>query len=165
MNLPEIILLSDSEASKYIDKIFNIFQMEVVNGGLEFLGLPIKCPWHPSSDNKHFCFWHLISEKNETGKECDRIHDPRRCERISWISYVIQNANNKTKIWCWEKEIRTKRGRNKHIHLYLHEECYMVILRRKSNRLELVTTFVVSNHQRRVNERQNGVDPRKAEVA
>jgi hypothetical protein len=160
MNLPSLIELSDFEASAYIDEVFRIFNDDVVNGNLSFLGLPIKCPWHPPYDNKHFCFWHLISKKQESNREEDRIPDMQRCERISWIRFVIQNSNDKDLVWCWEKSIKTKRGRNSHIHLYLHKERYLVILRRKNNRLELVTTFIVNNHKRREREYKKENDPR-----
>lgn len=160
MSLPEIVLLSQHEAISYIDVIYQIFNKEVVNGNLFFLELPIICPWSPSYDDKHFCFWHLISEKNETNKEEDRIPDIRRCERIHWIAYVIKNANDRNKIWCWEKDTKTKRGRAKHITLYLHEEKYVVILRRKFNRLELVTTFLKERHGRMSLEKDQYPDPR-----
>ncbi|MFT7088072.1 MAG: hypothetical protein ACJAZX_001527 [Rickettsiales bacterium] len=160
MKIPDLVLLSDFKASEYLENIYKIFVDEVANGELSFLELPIKCPYHPPCDNKHFSFWHLISEKNESGKEEDRIPDPRRCERIKWISYVIKNANDRQKIWCWEKLINTKRGKNRHIHLYLQEERYLVVLRRKNNRLELVTTFVVENHLKREKENKSYSDPR-----
>lgn len=160
MSLPSLVELSAFEASNYIKNIYTIFNNEVANGKLTFLDLPIKCPWHPSHDNKHFCFWHLISEKHETNCEEDRVPDMERCKRIRWIRFVVEHANNKDLIWCWEKSVKTKRGRNSHIHLYLHKEKYLVILRKKSNRLELVTTFIVNNHKRREREYEKENDPR-----
>ena len=61
MSLPNLVLLSDYQASDYLEKIYKIFVDEVVNGNLFFLGLRITCPYHPPFDNKHFSFWHLIS--------------------------------------------------------------------------------------------------------
>ena len=163
MSLPNLVLLSDYQASDYLEKIYKIFVDEVVNGNLSFLGLRITCPYHPPFDNKHFSFWHLISEKNQTNQEKDRVPDMRRCERIKWISCVIKNADNKEKIWCWEKLIKTTRGYNEHIHLYLHQERYLVVLRRKNNRLEIVTTFVVTSdliHNKKSEEKELYLDPR-----
>ncbi len=161
MILPDLILLSDYDAANYIDVIYRIFKSNVVDGKLAFLGLPITYPWHPSYDNKHFCFWHLITNKFESEYEADRLPDMRRCERIRWVDYVIYNANDREKIWCWEKNIKTKRGCNKHIALYLHEEHYLVVLRRKQNRLELVTAYVKKSHGSMVNERAKNKDPRE----
>ena len=160
MNLPDLVLLSDFKASEYLDNIYKIFVDEVANGNLSFLGLPIKCPYHPPHNNKHFSFWHLISEKNETNREEDRVPDPRRCERIKWISYVIKNANDKEQIWCWENERLTKRGRSEHIVLYLHEKQYIIVLRKKPTRLELVTAYVRKDHKRMIEERKSCRDPR-----
>lgn len=160
MNLPPLVLLSDYDATRYLDAVFDIFNKEVANGSLSFLQLPIKCPWHPPFDDKHFCFWHLISEQGDSSKEEDRIPDPRRCERIRWIAYVINNANDENKVWCWEKDVKTKRGRSSHIILYLHEENYMVVLRRKSNRLELVTAYLKTNRTKMGTERLSYFDPR-----
>lgn len=161
MTLPSLVQVSDYNASEYIDKIYEIFVNEVVNGNLSFLGLPISCPWHPPYDSKHFSFWHLISESSDSNRvEQDRVPDMRRCERIKWIAYVINNASNKQLVWCWEKDIKTSRGKSKHIHLYFHEERYMVILRRKNVRFEIVTTFTVENHKRREEESKIWSDPR-----
>lgn len=160
MSLPQLVLLSEYEATNYLDAVYNIFNEEIANGKLSFLCLPIKCPWNPPFENKHFCFWHLISEKGDSDKEEDRIPDLRRCERIRWIAYVLNNANDNRKVWCWEKAVKTKRGRVSHIILYLHEENYMVILRRKSNRLELVTAYTKNNHSSISKERLNYRDPR-----
>jgi hypothetical protein len=162
MILPELIHINDYPANQYLDVIYDIFKTDVVEGNLNFLQLPIQCPWHPPYDNKHFSFWHLISEKDSTAKEENRTPCLRRCERIKWIAYVIKNACDKNMIWCWEKDIQTSRGRNTHIHLYLHQERYLIVLRKKSQRLELVTTFVVhkNNHAKKEKEAKNYLDPR-----
>ena len=166
MSLPELLMLEQYPADIYIDAVYEVYKKEVVNGDLTFLNLPIKCPWHPPFQNKHFSFWHLISEKGGSNLEADRVPDIRRCERIKWISYVIINAYDCSKILCWEKEVQTSRGRNKHIHLYLHEERYLVVLRKEKKRLDIVTTFVVRehNHQKKIKEAKQytDTDPRNS---
>ncbi|MFT7099470.1 MAG: hypothetical protein ACJAS6_001352 [Rickettsiales bacterium] len=160
MKNPDLILLSDYKPSEYLEQIHQIFVSEVANGGLSFLDLPIMCPYHPSHDNKHFSFWHSMSEKKETSKEEDRILDFRRCERVKWISYVIKNANDKEKVWCWENERKTKRGLSRHIVLYLYQEQYIVILRKKLKRLELVTAYIRKDHNGMIEEKKKCNDPR-----
>lgn len=159
MTIPDLMPLSDYDPSTYINEIYTVFKNNVVNGNLSFLELPITCPWHPSYDDKHSCFWHAISEKGDTHHEDDRLPDMRRCERILWIAYIINNAADKERVWCWEKSIKTKRGRSKHIHLYLHEASYLVVLRRKNNRLEFVTSFV-RNQKKPKLEKEKYNDPR-----
>lgn len=142
MTLPDLMPISNYDASKYIGIIYAAFKRELVDGNLSFLDLPITFPWKPPYDNKHFCFWHSISERGDTNNEDDRIPNMSRCERILWIPYVITNALDQDKIWCWEKSVKTKRGRSKHIQLFFHEENYLIVLRRKANRLEFVTAYV-----------------------
>lgn len=160
MTLPPLVLLTDYETCSYIDAVYYFFRMDVIDANFTFLDLPVTYPWHPSYDNKHFCFWHLISQNYGNDKEEERIPDIRRCERIRWIAYVISNANNCERVWCWEKEVRTSRGRSTHIVLYLHEEKYMVILRRKNNRLELVTAYTKENEKGVIEDKMNNADPR-----
>ncbi len=161
MTLPSLVPVSDYNASEYIDKIYEIFVDEVVNGNISFLGLPISCPWHPPYDSKHFSFWHLISESSDSNRvEHDRVPDMRRCERIKWISYIIKNANDKELIWCWENTRKTSRGLSKHVVLYLHAERYIVVLRKKVYRLELVTAYIRKDHLGMIEERKVCADPR-----
>jgi len=165
LSIPDLVHLSnysDTNYVNYINEIYEIFKYEVAEAKLQFLGLPITCQWCPPYDNKHFSFWHLITNKFESDKEEDRQPDIRRCERIRWIAYVIKNANDFEKIWCWEKQVKTKRGRSTHIALYLHEEHYLVILRKKPNRLEVATAYVKENHCVFASERSSSKDPRES---
>lgn len=159
MTLPDLMPISDYDPTEYIDEIYKVFKSTLVDQNIRFLGRPITYPWHQSYDDKHFCFWHCISKDSGNNAEDDRIPDMRRCERIAWIAYVLEHADDKERIWCWEKSVKTKRGRNRHINLYLHEANYLVVLRRKNNRLEFITAYVRNeNKPRREKDRYD--DPR-----
>jgi hypothetical protein len=82
MTLPDLFLFT-GDWQCYEDKLYQIYLDEIVNAGLSFNGLPIRCQYRPESKNKHFGFWHLISEGEI---ETDRTPDLRRCERIHWIA-------------------------------------------------------------------------------
>lgn len=159
MNLPKLIYLADYEAGDYINVVYEKFKHTIAERKLTFLGLPVICPWHPPTDNKHACFWHLISTGTEEEK---RIPEITRCERILWVAYIIRNANNHREILCWEKVVKTSRGRSTHIALYLPSEKYLVILRKKTNRLELITAYVKSNDRTLLLEHNRNPDPRYA---
>lgn len=160
MNVPELVRLGDYDASHYLDEVYKFFVDEVANARIEFLGLPITCPWHPPTDNKHFSFWHVVSSGGAGIAEEDRMPDMRRCEQIRWIAYVLQNASDKNTVWCWEKSVKTSRGRSIHVMLYLHRERYLVVLRRKQNRLELVTAYEKRGIDGINKERTAHADPR-----
>jgi len=160
MSLPPLEPISKYDPTRYIDEIFSIFDKDIANGGLSLLGLPIKCIWHKPSDNKHFSFWHIFSEKGETDLEEDRIPSIERCEKVRWIPYIIKNAMDDDLVWCWEKSVRTGRGRNTHVLLYLHQEKFLVVFRRKANRLELVTAYPKHNYKKMQKERARYLDPR-----
>jgi len=160
--VPQLVLLSDFPNSydAYIDAIYQIFYEDLVLKERMFLNLPIKYPFHPSSQNKHSCFWHAMSEKGDTNKEEDRVISTERCARVRWISYIIENAMNRREVWCWEKSVKTKRGRSNHVQLYLHSQKYLVVLRRKTNRLEFVTAYT-RNRDRMHKEYKTHLDPRQ----
>lgn len=42
-----------------------------------------------ATNGKHFGFWRVISDGE---LEDDRLPDLRRCERITWIAYLIANV-------------------------------------------------------------------------
>ena len=88
-------------------------------------------------DGKHFSFWHLISTGND---EENRTPDLRRCERISWIGWIISNIDTDPEITWWQNA----RGRNTHI-VILHElEAYAVILAERNNYYMLKTAYTVT---------------------
>ncbi len=159
--LPNLIHLHEHEATNYLDFVYDAFKRELADkGSITFLGLPVTCPYHPATDGKHFSFWHAASaDKYKKGEE-EREPDIRRCERMLWIPYVIENCADKGAIWCWEKSVRTKRGKSQHVMLYLHQQEYLVVLRRKPARFELVTAYVKPMNQGVVKDNANHPDPR-----
>jgi hypothetical protein len=139
--LPELITLDscNGDWNNYLNTIYDIFCDEIVKSRISFLGLPVKCQYRPETQGKHFGFWHLISEGHS---EEDRTPDFRRCERIRWISYIINNSDSK-EIHCWEN----KRGSNRHIVLWLPEEKFVVVLARRKEYVMLKTAYV--HHERK----------------
>lgn len=158
MNIPDLLMLShhNGDVEIYLEAVYQVYLSEIVNGRLSFLGLPIRCQYKPAYNNKHFGFWHLVS----TGKnEEDRIVDFRRCERVGWISFVLQNAYDYSNIHCWENE----RFGNTHIVLWMHRSQFLVILARRKDYLVLKTAYLVMGDykiKRLEKEKGNCIDPR-----
>jgi hypothetical protein len=156
--IPELITLShyQGDIEIYLEAVYQIYLSEIVSANLLFLELPIRCQYKPPFKNKHFGFWHLVSEGK---KEEDRIINLRRCERIKWISYVLQNAHDFSIIKCWQNE----RFGNTHIVLWMHQYDFLVILARRKTYLVLKTAYPVTERyqiKKLEKEREKCQDPR-----
>jgi len=120
MALPDLMPLQ-GEWAAYVDSIYQVYVDKIANANLTFQGLTIRCKYVPATNGKHFGFWHVISEGES---EDDRLPDPRRCERITWIDYLITNVGADPDISWWEN----KRGSNTHVVIWHEEENFVVIL-------------------------------------
>jgi len=127
---------------KYVDELYEIYLREIVNGGLTFKSLPIRCRYHPKTRGKGYGFWHIIQEGRI---EEERLPDFRRCERIHWISWVIKNADIDERISWWEEKRRT----NTDILLWLEDEDYLVVLAKRRNYLLLKTAYYITKRHKR----------------
>jgi hypothetical protein len=107
----------------YEDAIYNVFLAEIARARLSFRGERVACRRMPESRNRWAAFWHLIQEGRI---EDDRTPDLRRCERIRWVRFVIEQADAFAGIQWWENQ----RGPDSNTLLWLNEE-YLVILGRR----------------------------------
>lgn len=141
--LPELILLNEHDGnwSAYLETIYQCYLDDVVNAKLHYNKLPIKFQFRPMHEGKGFAFWHTISEGD---KEENRTADLRRCERISWIAWIVKYASISNLITSWEN----KRGNNHHVVLFCEAESYVVILA-KRNGYYLFKTAYVTTPQRK----------------
>jgi hypothetical protein len=99
----------------------------------------------PETDGKGFAFWHCVSEEGETTSEDDRTIALRRGERISWISYAIQNAAPTGQIVWW----KVKRGTKTRVVIWMIEERFAVILEERDDFYLLWTTYDVRSQRER----------------
>jgi hypothetical protein len=139
--LPELLTFSGNWP-EYVETLYNIYQKQIVQGNLHFLNIPVKTQYRPPSDGKGFGFWHVISEGPE---EAERVPDFRRCERIRWIAWAIENVENDPRISWW----KNKRGRNTHIVLWIEEEDFAVILAERKGYYLLKTSYCIEEHRRK----------------
>lgn len=143
MKEPPDLYLFHGDWESYEDEIYGIFVDYLVNGELQFRGQPVACPYHPASKGKHFSFWHLISEGKE---EDERTPDIRRCERIYWVPWMIENAEEDEGIKWWEN----RRGGDIHIVMWLERYNFVVVLgKRKKGYCVLKTCYIADSSRRR----------------
>ncbi len=90
----------------------------------------------PEYKGKHFTFWHLISEGEIESK---RTPDMRRCERLRWIKWVIENVLAAPEITYWE----SKPKGSTNIVVWYETGGYAVVLAKRSGYYLLKTAYVV----------------------
>lgn len=149
MALPDLFRFAGDWPS-YEESLYRIYLADIVKANLSFNGLPIRCQYRPPSKNKHFGFWHVISE----GKiEDDRLPDLRRCERIHWIAYLITHTDTDAEISWWEN----KRGNNTHVVIWHELENFAVILAKRNGYCLLKSAYCAETHRKKtfIKERDN----------
>lgn len=146
MNLPDLFPFHGNWPA-YEDEIYLVFIETVVKADLKFRGFTIRVQYAPPTNGKGFRFWHLIAEGD---REEDRTPDLRRCERISWISWLITNAETHSKICWWENE----RYNNTHVVIWHEEENFAVVLAKRNGYYVLKTAYLVRSKRAKDFERE-----------
>ncbi len=126
----------------YEDAIYEIFLRTIVKANLTFGGLPISCQFRPASKNKHYGFWHLISE-GEAQDEDSRTPDMRRCERIEWVGWMIRNADTCGDIIYWNNT----RGGSTHVVILHRTEKFAVVLAARTDYYLLKSAYPVTERR------------------
>lgn len=123
MPLPDLVRFEDYGGcwETYRDALFEIYQEQLSQADLRFRGLRVSCERNPETDGKDFRFWHLVADGEV---EEDRIPNMRRCERLQWIAWVIQNADTCDEIDVWENKRKGQRSV-----LLWYQEDFLVVLR------------------------------------
>lgn len=139
MALPDLMPLQ-GEWADYADSIYQVYVDKIANANLTFQALAIRCKYVPATNGKHFGFWHVISEGDS---EDDRLPDLRRCERITWIAYLIANIEADADITWWEN----KRGANTHVVIWHEAENFVVILAARNGYYLLKSAYCPESHR------------------
>ncbi|MEK7607378.1 MAG: oxidoreductase [Patescibacteria group bacterium] len=140
---PNLIVFSGhtEEWDAYQESLFQVFCKTIVEARLTFQGMPVNPRRFPEEKGKHFTFWHLISEGE---KEEDRTPDLRRCERLDWVAWVIQNCESNPDISYWE----SRRKRSKNFVIWYEKGEFAVVIARRSRYFVLLSAYhVMSGHR------------------
>ena len=127
---PPLMLFNGySDWADYEDAIYAVYLQTVAHAGLTFLGSSVKVRFIPTTKHKGYGFWHLISEapEQDNRNEDDRIPDMRRCERVRWVAWCIQNAGTPGFSW-WEND---RKGQT-HVVIWAEEHDYAVMLGKRN---------------------------------
>lgn len=135
MNPPDLVPFTalGGDWPAYETELHRIFIAEIARGGIVFDGFRVNCGRLPETAGKWASFWHLVQEGRV---EDDRLPDLRRCERIRWVRWVIENAAAHAEIDIWQNT----RGTEVNTLLWFREE-YLVVLGQRQGYWLLRTAY------------------------
>ncbi|MEO3475965.1 hypothetical protein AAFN86_29240 [Roseomonas sp. CAU 1739] len=135
MNPPDLLPFNafDGDWAAYEAALHSIFIKEIARGGIMFGAATVSCRRLPEASGRWASFWHLVQEGPV---EDDRLPDLRRCERIRWVRWVIENAATHAEIDMWEN----RRGSELNTLLWFREE-YLVVLGQRQGYWLLRTAY------------------------
>jgi hypothetical protein len=123
MTPPDLVLFG-GDWTVYEAELHRIFLAEIARAALQFRGVPVGCRRYPEAGGRWSSFWHLVQEGPV---EEDRTPDLRRCERIRWVRWVIENAPIHPDIDEWQNT----RGTTVNTLLWYQEKYLVVLAERK----------------------------------
>ena len=152
--LPELTTLKDSDGKweVYVEVVYNLFKRDFVDSQPQFDGKWVRCRKDPIYDGKFAGFWHCVSDGVV---EDDRTPDMCRCERISWVRLIIENATARDDIDIW----KNKRGSETNV-LIWYDEYFLVVLGERTRKrdgfqyLQLITAYTTEKEHRKRKLRQ-----------
>lgn len=141
--LPELEFCEDLNSwHEYQENIYKIFCDDFINGYPLFRGKQVKIRYAPIEHGKEEGFFHVTCQ--DYSKTKDRAPDFRRCERIRWVRWFIENYNCELKkcVKCSGVKIWDEPYKNTYrTHILLEEERYMVVLENRAGYTLLITAF------------------------
>ena len=150
LELPELLEIEWDTYANKINSIYDIY-LDEIYGKLTLFSQPVYCRIKPVYDNKHECFWHLMTQDFEKKKNNnERFPDLHRCRRIKWIPYIINN-NRDSDIVCWIKPHRRKTGKKSvcedRVYLWAKNANFVVILgkQNKPTGYQLITSYCTND--------------------
>ncbi|MDP2756485.1 MAG: oxidoreductase [Desulfurivibrionaceae bacterium] len=143
MELPPLESFSGSWDA-YINHVYAVYCEQILHNGLRFRGIPVKPRFTPESKGKIYGFWHVTSEGEI---EDDRTPDLRRCERIRWISWAIENVDKYEEITWWDERSKSN---DREVVLWVEAEQFVVILAWRSQGYWLLKTAYLASKPHKI---------------
>lgn len=156
MMYPDLITLDahNGDTTSFLNAVYDAYLTYLVRGRLTFLGTPIGFKFAPATDGRGFAFWHAVQERGETGAEDDRRIDLRRCERIGWPAFLLQNvtpAGRAGRVLWW----KNRRGTATRVVIWLVEADYALILDERRHHHMFWTTYMVRSGRKKAFEKEH----------
>jgi hypothetical protein len=120
------ILSVDGDWNETLQELYEVFCDSIKNGNLRYGSLLVW--WDRTilpGDSYEEGFWHVIQATDRS--DGYRKLDPRRAEKLTWLSPMIQNCSQ-AEVSCWVDAEGSKWPRT---FLWLEEFDYMVVLEKR----------------------------------
>ena len=137
--LPEIVSV-DGEPFQIFEMLYHIFCRDFKDSTCLFRTYPVWYDRRIVDGQYEEGFWHLIAREDRTTGE--RLFDPRRAERLPWCGASIKNSYDPIiKVWNYLE------GKGKiHTYIWLERFDYVIILKRREQRIGIVYFLVTAFH-------------------
>ena len=142
------LLCFEGDWQAYEDRIYQAFLESLVYATVSFRGWRVNARRHPETKGKSYGFWHVISEAPQSNNrnEGERIPNLRRCERIRWIAWAIEQADKGADDFSWWEN---RRGREVSVVIWAERLDFVVVLARRREYYLLKTAFCELKPHRR----------------
>ncbi|MGL6195307.1 MAG: hypothetical protein ACRC2T_10855 [Thermoguttaceae bacterium] len=149
MNLPPLIIWDNNAATwnKYVEDVFAIFYDDFIKTNPKFENCWVRCYTQPTFDCKEGGFWHCVtSDEDHKNNERERLPDLRRCERIRWPRFIIENVKTSdVQIDYWQN-IRPSRTGHKKRHLLWLQEEYLIVLEEQPRKDKPMVFYLITTY-------------------
>lgn len=145
--LPDMIPCDNlANWNSYLNSLYPVFAREIRDSSLSFMGKPLKLRYEPWDGKFEHAFIHLTHRDYfHTSDPNDRLPDPDRSERISWVNPIIQHYKcilnyNCSQILYWEQRYRGYIRSN----LLYKSERFLVVIEQRKNYCLLITSYFLN---------------------
>lgn len=139
---PPDLLLFNGRWTDYVEELYCVFLRDIAGEDLYFRGKIVDYRKLPISEERYASFWHITSSGPV---EEERKPDLRRCERLPWLRWIIEHADQCSDIDIWQNIRGTSIGT---LLWYLEE--YIVILEERKKSWLLKTAFYTEEEDYRI---------------
>lgn len=124
----------------YLDFLYKSFQHDFILNKVSYNNSRVYANNAKGLDGREKGFWHLITKEAENN---NRYPDPSRCERLSWIKYIIEECSiHCTDVKLWQK-FCSKSNRPR-IYIWCDKFNYVVVLEEHKKHYMLITAYNVT---------------------
>ena len=136
LKLPPLVKYEDFATElEFIEALYVYFKQDFIDSKLNYRGNELRLKRHPLRDDKECTFYHITTDgKDEDNRQLDIL----RAERLRWIKPIIESSDKKLKIW------ENTRRKENNILIFLEQENFLVIIRKRKDYLLFWTAYYVS---------------------
>ncbi len=136
VTLPALITLAghSGDVQVYFDNLYTIFKRDFLDSHPILFNKKVVLGDSKKSDGKEDVFWHITTKMDK--KQGTRNTDLRRCEKMEWIRFAIENLDKIDGALHWSQPGDSRSG--SYI-IYLEKDNFVVILKELKSVFLLIT--------------------------